>query len=366
MTVAYKAKKIFTSKFEFENSYILVKDGLIEEIVSEEYLPKNLEIRDYSTYNIAPAFIDLQIYGGGGSLFNTEPTAETIQKTYNEISQQGTSHFQITLSTVSLETMLLAIDACKNYKKSGGKGLIGLHLEGPYFNPIKKGAHVEKYVRKPTLAEIKTLIDASQGMVTYLTLAPEICDVECLELLLDSGISLSVGHSDATFEQAKTAFRKGLTRVTHLFNAMSQFQSRAPGLVGATYDSEVRASIVADGIHVDFNAIRISKKIMAERLFYITDAVTEDTRGEYSFTLHNDHYINEKGVLAGSALSMMKAVKNGVEKVGIPLEESLRMASTYPAEVANLSHQLGKIENGHPANFVVFDDDFNVIDTVME
>ncbi len=261
--------------------------------------------------------------------------------------------------------MLKAIEASKEYQRLGGKGLIGLHLEGPYFNPIKKGAHVEKYVRKPTVSELNILLEAGKSIITYITFAPEMIDDECLNLLLNSGIPLSAGHSDATYDQAMAAFEKGINRVTHLFNAMSQFQSRAPGLVGAAYDSNVNASIVADGIHVDFNSIRISKKIMGERLFYITDAVTEDTRGEYSFTLNKDHYINDKGVLSGSALTMMKAVKNGVEKVGIPLDESLRMASTYPANVANLGHKLGKIEKGFLANFVVFDDNLNTINTII-
>ena len=361
---AYKAHKIYTSTSIIENSYIIVNEGIIQEIANNISDFTSLEVVDFENYNVAPAFIDLQIYGGGGSLFNTEPTANTIQKTFDEISKTGTLHFQITLSTVDLATMLAGIEACKIYKKQGGKGLIGLHLEGPYFNPIKKGAHVEKYVRKPTVEEINTILAASEGIVTYMTIAPEMVDNECFNLLINSGINISAGHSDASFEQAKKAFDGGITRVTHLFNAMSQFQSRAPGLVGATYDSQARASIVADGIHVDFNSIKISKKIMGERLFYITDAVTEDTRGEYSFTLHNDHYINNLGVLSGSALSMIKAVKNGVKKCSIPQAESLRMASTYPAEVANLGHILGKIEKGYQADFVVFDDNLNIIDTV--
>lgn len=361
--IAIKSKKIFTSSIELEDSYIIVNEGLIVDILLEKPSSENFQILDYSRYNIAPAFIDLQIYGGGGSLFNTETTAETIQKTYAEISKTGTKHFQITLSTVDLWTMFKAIEACKKYKKNGGKGLIGLHLEGPYFNPIKKGAHVEKYVRKPTLSEINTILKANEGIVTYITLAPEMCDEKYLNLLINSGINISAGHSDATFEQAKKGFEKGISRVTHLYNAMSQFQSRAPGLVGATFDSAVNASIVADGIHVDFNTIKITKKLLGNRLFYITDAVTEDTRGEYSFTFNKDHYINNLGVLSGSALSMMQAVKNGVNFCDIPLPESLRMASTYPAKVANLSN-LGKIEKGYLADFVVFDDDLNVIEVI--
>lgn len=358
---AYYAKKIYTGVEVVENSYIIVNEGIVKEIVSEISNYSGIKVTDYSNFNIAPAFIDLQIYGGGGSLFNTEPSINTIEKTYDEIAKSGTKHFQITLSTIDLDTMLKGIESCKEYQKKGGNGLIGLHLEGPYFNPIKKGAHVEKYVRKPTVSEIKTILEASEGAVTYMTIAPEMFDEECINLLINSNINISAGHSDATFEQAKNAFRRGISRVTHLFNAMSQFQSRAPGLVGATYDSDVRACIVADGIHVDFNTIKISKKIMGDRLFYITDAVTEDTRGEYSFTLNKDHYINDKGVLSGSALTMMQAVKNGYEKCGIDLAESLRMASTYPAEVANLGQQLGKIAPGYQADFVVFDDEFNVI-----
>jgi N-acetylglucosamine-6-phosphate deacetylase len=359
--LALKSNKIFTGSNQKPLAgYIIVNDGIIQEVtpsLSEGY---SFEKIDYTAHCIAPAFIDLQIYGGGGSLFNTEPTFQTIQKTYDEISKSGTKYFQITLSTVDLPTMLAGIEACKTYQNNGGKGLIGLHLEGPYFNPIKKGAHVEKYVRKPTVTEINTILKHSEGVVTYITIAPEMFDEECLNLLINSGINISAGHSDATFAQAKMAFSKGISRVTHLFNAMSQFQSRAPGLVGATYDADAHASIVCDGIHVDFNAVKISKKIMGDRLFYITDAVTEDTRGEYSFTLNNDHYINHLGVLSGSALSMMQAVKNGVTYCDFSLADSLKMASMIPAQVANLTN-LGKIEKGYLADFVVFDENYNVI-----
>ena len=188
---AIKTKKIYSSNQEYNNSYIIVNEGIIIDITKELPSKESIKILDYSNFNIAPAFIDLQIYGGGGSLFNTEPTVETIQKTYDEISKTGTLHFQITLSTVDLETMLSGIEACKNYQKSGRKGLIGLHLEGPYFNPLKRGAHVEKYVRKPTIQEINTILEASEGMVTYLTFAPEMMDDKYLNLLINSNINLS-------------------------------------------------------------------------------------------------------------------------------------------------------------------------------
>ncbi len=357
---AYKFKKAYTSSTIIENGFIVVNDGKIVDInKSLNYACE--EIIDYSHYNIAPSFIDIQIYGGGGSLFNTKPKFETIKKTFDEISKKGTAYFQITLSTVDLDTMLSAIDACKEYKKTGGQGLIGLHLEGPYFNPLKRGAHVERFVRKPTIEELKILFDKGSDVITYLTFAPEVMDDECLTFLQTTNAKLSLGHSNSTYEEAMITIGKGVNLVTHLFNAMSQFMSRAPGLVGACYASNVNASVVADGVHVDFNAIAISKKIMQERLFYITDAVTEDTDGDYAFWKKDNHYVTKDGVLAGSALTMMQAVKNGVMHCKFSIEESLRMASYYPAKVMGMDSFCGKLNIGYEAKFIVFDDELNLI-----
>ena len=173
-------------------------------------------------------------------------------------------------------------------------------------------------------------------------------------MLLESDIIIAAGHSSATFKQAKNAFQQGIKRVTHLFNAMSQLQGREPGLVGAAYNSEAWASIIPDGIHVDFASIKISKKMMGKRLFIITDAVTDDISGDYKFIHAGTHYTDLKGTLSGSALTMMQGVKNCVEKVEVSVEESLRMASTYPAEVLNLDHCLGKIKPNYQANMVIY------------
>jgi N-acetylglucosamine-6-phosphate deacetylase len=198
-----------------------------------------------------------------------------------------------------------------------------------------------------------------------MTLAPEMCGEAELKALINSPIQIAAGHSAATYEQATEAFGKGIQRVTHLFNAMSQFQSREVGLVGATYDSDAWASIIADGIHVDYAAIRLSKKMMGKRLFLITDAVTEDTRGEYSFRYQHDRFVDDNGILSGSALSMIEAIHNCVKYVGIPLDEALRMVTLYPAQVAEKDSSLGRVSQGYRADLVVFDDDF-VVKAIVE
>ena len=363
---ALKNAKIFTSEEILNDQILLIKGNKISKIISEENLDADSQVIDLKGLNIAPSFIDIQIYGGGGSLYNSKTTEETIRKTYLEIRRQGTTHFQITLSSVLLDKMLEAIEVAKNYLKNGGKGLVGLHLEGPFFSFPKRGAHVAEFIRKPTIEELKIIIQACEGLPTYMTIAPEEFTDEQLKMLLESNIIVAAGHSSTTYEQAKNAFQQGIKRVTHLFNAMSQLQGREPGLIGAAYNSEVWASIIPDGIHVDFASIQISKKMMGKRLFIITDAVTNDISGDYKFIHAGTHYTDTKGTLSGSALTMMQGVKNCVEQVEIPLEESLRMASTYPAEVLNLDHYLGKIKPNYQANMVIFDDNFVVKGVVEE
>jgi N-acetylglucosamine-6-phosphate deacetylase len=195
-----------------------------------------------------------------------------------------------------------------------------------------------------------------------MTLAPEVVSDDIIKLLQDFGVVISMGHTNAAYAQAKSAISKGIHAATHLFNAMSPLQHRAPGVVGAIYDDEnVVTSVVADGHHVDFAAIRISKAILKERIFLITDAVTENLKGGYSHRLEGDKYVIADGTLSGSALTMLKAVNNCVEKVGIPLEEALRMGSLYPAQVIGLDNQLGKIAKGYKADFIVLDTEGGLI-----
>ena len=250
---------------------------------------------------------------------------------------------------------MAAIAAVRDYWNQGRSGVLGLHLEGPFLHPEKRGAHLPEYLRQPTLENIKKLFAQGRGIVKMMTVAPEMCPPEVLDFLCEqTEVVISAGHSNATFQQAQAAFAGGIRVATHLFNAMSPLQHRAPGLPGAIFNHpDVRVSLVPDGHHVDFEVIKIAKKLLQERLFLITDAVTENPDGQYAHRLDGDKYVVADGTLSGSALTMLKAVKNCVQHAGIELEEALRMASAYPAQVMGLEHRFGKIEAGRTENFVL-------------
>jgi N-acetylglucosamine-6-phosphate deacetylase len=242
---------------------------------------------------------------------------------------------------------------------------MGLHLEGPYINPIKRGAHLIQYIKRPERKEVEELLKAADGVIKMMTLAPEMCDPEIIKLLKDNGVVVSAGHSNATFDEATLGFKNGITTATHLFNAMSPFHHRDTGLPGATYLTEnIFASIIADGIHVDFNALSISKKIMKERLFLNTDAVEGSKGGAYAHVKQKDRFTLPDGTLSGSRLTLLQAVKNCVERVGISLDEALRMASTHPAQLINAT-DIGRIEKGYKANLTVFSEDYLPVYTVL-
>jgi N-acetylglucosamine-6-phosphate deacetylase len=185
-----------------------------------------------------------------------------------------------------------------------------------------------------------------------------------IDYILSQGIVISAGHSNATYNQSLAGFTQGIAAVTHLYNAMSPLQHRSPGLVGAAMtDSRVMASIIPDGHHVDFAAIKIAKEVMKERLFVITDAVTETDRGGYQHYLAGDKY-EAGGILSGSALTMAKSVQNLVNQIGIDAGEAIRMCSLYPARVMHLDHELGKIEKGFRAKMLLLDQHNEVIQLV--
>ncbi|KAI9029328.1 hypothetical protein DFJ74DRAFT_603085 [Hyaloraphidium curvatum] len=318
---------------------------------------------------LCPSFVDVQLYGGGGMLFSNRPCAESIRLAREEHLRTGTTHFQITLNCSPAETMWRAVDACKEYLASGGKGLAGLHLEGPFFSPAKRGAHLAEFVARPTAELAREIVRRTDGLPTFMTVAPEEFGGDgALDLLLASHVRLSLGHSDATHAQARAAFARGIRNVTHLFNAQSQWTSRALGVVGATLESgTARASVVADGLHVDFAGIGLAKRLMGDRLFLITDAVTEDVSGPYKFSRRGGaRFEDENGTLSGSALTMIEAVRNCVREVGIPVEEALRMASMYPAEVLGLDAKLGTLEAGKEATFLWLSDELEVLGVWVE
>lgn len=360
MIQAHLAEKIFTGEEWISGHAIIVENEIILEIVRNDTIPSDANIINYTTGFLAPAFIDIQLYGAYGSLLSVYPAADTLEKIQDYCKSGGAHYFQPTVATNSYEVFYKCIDAVKDYWNKGGKGVIGLHVEGPWINKAKRGAHIEAFIHSPTVNQAKALLEYGKDVITMITIAPEVCSTEVIDLIQSYGVIISAGHSNATLDEANDGFSKGIHAATHLFNAMSPLQHRAPGMVGAVMNhATVMSSIVPDGYHVDFAAVSIAKKVMKDRLFFITDAVTQTNEGPYPHQLEGDKYVSN-GILSGSALTMAKCVKNSVEKAGIELSEALRMASLYPAKVMKLDNQLGKIAKGYKAAFVQINEKLEV------
>ncbi|MBO9684120.1 MAG: N-acetylglucosamine-6-phosphate deacetylase, partial [Flavisolibacter sp.] len=335
------AHKIFTGHEWLNDHAIVIRNDKIEAVVPRPDTGSSNNVKHFEDGVIVPAFIDIQVYGAAKKLLAIYPEAATLQLMYEEFVRQGTCLFLPTLATNTIDVFKKGIHAVHEYWKQKGRGVFGLHLEGPWLNEVKKGAHVKEWIHSPTIEEVKDLLEYGKDVIKMITIAPEVCSDEVIELILSHNIILSAGHSNATYEEAINGFNKGISAVTHLYNAMSSLQHRQPGLVGASFNhSKVKASIIPDGYHVDYAAISIAKKIMGERLFVITDAVAETNTGPYQHQLAGDKY-ECNGVLSGSALSMHKACKNLVQHAGINVEEALRMCSLYPAQVLGCDDQYG-------------------------
>ncbi|HEV2354378.1 MAG TPA: N-acetylglucosamine-6-phosphate deacetylase, partial [Puia sp.] len=220
MSTALIAREIFTGKDIQTGKAVLIRDGKVFDLVSATEIPAGYRVRELPGYMLAPAFIDLQIYGGNGLLFSADLSTAALEATYEYCLHGGCTRFMITMATNSIEKMVRGMEVAREYRTGGGKGLLGVHLEGPYINPAKKGAHLEKFIKTPTVEEIEYLLRKGKDIFKMMTLAPERCDRACIELLLRNGIIVSAGHSNATYEEAVDGFYQGIPAATHLFNAM--------------------------------------------------------------------------------------------------------------------------------------------------
>ena len=354
---------VFTGDALISDHTVLLKGTEIVGVVAAAEIPADAEIVDAMGGYVVPGFVDLQIYGGGSRLFSADPTKAALDEIAGALVKSGTTSFMITMATNTMEVIDEALQALHDYHHPA---LLGLHLEGPYLNPEKRGAHPEAYIRRPEKSEISSLLERAGTSLRMMTIAPEQFDDDIIDLLLHHGILLSAGHSNATFDEAVRGFQKGIRAVTHLFNAMSPFHHRNTGLPGATFQSgTARASIIADGIHVDYQTLAISKRLLGDRLFFITDAVVAVDTGTYTHIFTGDRYTLPDGTLSGSALTMMQAVANCVRHAGIPLEEALRMATSYPASLIGANH-LGRIAAGATADLVIFDENYTVRGVFLE
>lgn len=360
---AYSAKKVFTGDSWLNDKAVITENARIKEIISINDVDPGTEHIKLDGI-LAPAYIDLQIYGAHGRLLAMYPDTQSLHELNAYCRDGGAAWCMATVATNTYEIFHDSINAVRKYWDEGGEGILGVHLEGPWINTVKKGAHIESLIHSPTMQQVKDLLDFGKGVIKMITLAPEVCSPEVIEYILANNIVISAGHSNAGFEEAVVGFDRGIRAVTHLYNAMSPLQHRAPGLVGAAMlDERAMASIIPDGYHVDFAAIKIAKEVMKDRLFVITDAVTDTEIGGYKHKLAGDKY-EADGILSGSALTMGKSVKNLVEKVGLSAEESIRMCSTYPAKVIGMQNELGKIASGYQNKMVLLSEDLDVLQLI--
>ncbi len=339
---------------------LLIENGKI----SNNKINPDAKIIDLNNKHLAPGFIDTHINGGEQFYFTQYPNESTIQDIYESSLRLGTTHVLPTLITSPLENILKGIEATKNFmQKNPHSGVLGMHLEGPFLNLSKRGAHLAKYIQKPTRAMLEEIIKYGKDTIRLMTIAAENFDEELLSLLVESGIKISIGHSNASYQQAKWAYNKGVNLCTHLFNAMSQMGHREPGVVGATFNHDnVYAPIILDGLHCDYAAAEIAYKIKKDKLFLISDAlfVGEKVKKfqwqEFDAFLDNGAYRNSEGNLAGASISMADCVRNAVYHLHIPLEEAIQMATLRPAKALGIDSEFGKISIDYPATFVVFDE----------
>ncbi|MFC0229566.1 N-acetylglucosamine-6-phosphate deacetylase [Serratia aquatilis] len=367
--------RIFTGYDVLDDHAVVIADGLIDRVCPLAELPAGIETRELGGAILAPGFIDVQLNGCGGVQFNdsldaiSEKTLEIMQSA-NEKS--GCTSYLPTLITCSDDFMKHGIDVMRAYLKKHPNQALGLHLEGPYLSPVKKGTHNPAFIRKPT-AEMIDHLCANADVITKVTLAPEMVEPHFIKQLTEAGILVSAGHSNATYDQARVGFAAGIRFATHLYNAMPYITGREPGLVGAIFDtSDVYTGIIADGHHVSWASIRNAKRLKGDKLVLVTDATAPAGADidQFIFAGKTIYYrdglcVDEHGTLSGSALTMIEAVQNSVEYVGIALDEALRMASLYPARAIGVDKHLGTIEAGKVANLTAFTRDYQVTKTFV-
>lgn len=373
-----KNAKIFDGEKFIDKNTVLIEDKTIKKILNENELSQkeisDNEIIDIQGMVLSPGFIDLQLNGCGGVLFNDD-TSENALKIMNETNKKfGCTSFLPTLITSPDNKILNALEVLKNIDNPEEIGVLGLHIEGPYISVEKKGIHRSEYIRILSDEIIQKIADSGKEITRLITIAPEKAKIEHLKTLRKAGIKINMGHSNATYDQCleKKEYYDG---GTHLYNAMSPLESRNPGLVGFLFnDNELSAGIIVDGFHSEFPAVEIAKKIMKNRLYLITDAVspagTTDMK-EFMFEgnrvlYQNGKCISPEGTLGGSALVMIDGVKNLVQKVNQSLEEALRMATSYPAKFISVEDRYGYIKEGFIADLTYFDNNFKIKGTISK
>lgn len=365
MGFALVGARIFDGSQMLDDWAVVVDGPRIEAVLPVAEIPAGVTRHEIGGL-LAPGFVDAQVNGGGGVLFNKERSVEGIRTIGAAHRRYGVTGFLPTFITGARDEMAEAVEAVRRGMADGVPGLLGIHLEGPFLNPERKGAHDAAYIRGADEGDVAIMMSLGVGR-TLITLAPEKVAPELIERLATAGIIVSAGHTAADIEAMEEGVGRGLTGVTHLFNAMPPLMGRAPGPIGAALSmSEIWAGLIVDLIHVAPASLRAVFAAMADRLVLVSDAMPTVGGDIDGFELQgrwisrvDDRLTTEEGTLAGSNLDMATAVRNTVA-LGVSLPQALRMASSSPAAFLRLDKELGRIAPGYRASLVLLDDQLQV------
>ena len=360
--------RVLTSAGFVDDHAIVIEDGLIASLSPAVELPPSIERYDLQGGLLVPGFIDTQVNGGGGVLFNDSPTIEVIRIIGETHRRFGTTGFLPTLISDDLDVIRAGIEAVDAAIAGGVPGVLGIHIEGPFLNEQRKGIHDAGKIRRLDEEGFAVLTSARHGK-TVVTVAPECTTPRMISRLVEAGVIVAAGHSNATYQQMREAIDAGLSGVTHLFNAMSQLTAREPGLVGAALESEdIWCGIIVDGHHVAPATLNLALRCKSpDRFMLVTDAMPGVGTDAKRFTLQgkpiaveNGACRDETGRLAGSHLDMASAVRNAVRILGLSAVMACRMASSAPAAFLGMSDRRGAIAQGCTADLVLLDADLSV------
>lgn len=374
MAFALTGARIFDGDKIRDGLAAIVEGARIRDVVTAGRIAADVERRDLGGGLLAPGFIDVQVNGGGGALLNDTPSAETVKRIAASHRKFGTTGLLPTVITDAPEITEQAVAAVRQARAAGVPGVLGIHIEGPFLDPARKGAHEARFIRAMTEADVARLAHADCGAV-MLTLAPNKVALAFVAKLAAAGILVSLGHSDAMAAEAQAALAVGARSFTHLFNAMSQMSGREPGMVGAALsDAGSYCGLIADGHHVHDAALKVALAAKArDRMILVSDAMPTAAGGPDRFELQgrtvtrrNGRLQLEDGTLAGSNLTMDEAVRYCTQKLGVSLEDALRMASLNPAAFLKRDRELGRIAPGYLASLVHLSDDLQVLQTWID
>jgi len=371
--IALVGGRVMTSSGLEDGLAVEIADGRIAAVTQREALAREVSQYDLEGGLLLPGFIDTQVNGGGGVLFNDAPSAGTIARIGAAHRRYGTTGFLPTLISDDLSVVTEALTAVREARAAGVPGVLGAHIEGPFLSYARQGIHDPDHFRELDAIALE-LLTRDWGGRLLATLAPEMVDRDAVRRLTAAGVILSAGHTNATYAQMCNGFADGFTGVTHLFNAMSPLTARDPGVVGAALESEAWCGIIVDGHHVDPVMLKLALRCKRhDRFMLVTDAMPPVGSPATSFILQGRtiHVVDgvcrdENGTLAGTGLDMATAVRNAVHLLGLSIAEAARMASEYPAAFLGLEHELGRIAPGYRANLVLMDDELRVHRTWIE